>query len=305
MAPETQVVDPDQEVLEVQLPADLLQDVPVEVPADAETPTPGAEGSEPAATTAEGAPPATETRPPDGEKRAPMVPKAALDAERSRRKEYQRKFEESERLREEYHQEAARARREAEARRQPERPNYEDTNRFKSLNDIAADLEQRIEQRVRGELAARDAALVAEKVARTQTAFERDHKDYRDVLRRSGVLADIRPDAQSGRPRDPWLYQHIYQSEDPARTAYEYAQGRLAKEREADAEIRGEARGRRETVQQVVAAADRPRGIGALPGSTSARTGLTRPQIHAMTDDQKARLKKDRPDVWQWYLGGA
>lgn len=296
---ETETTTPQDDVLEVELPPELaqaVQEAPAETPAAEAVPAEEAGAPETVAAPI----PAPEEEPAKAAKR-PMVPKAALDEERARRKEYQRRYEEAERARQAYLAEVARARAEAEARARAQvRPDYD---QMASLRDVAEAIRQETLSEVQQELAKRDMLILRERVRRSQAEFERDHSDYRDVLQRSGVLDDIRP-GPTGEPKDPWLHRHIFLSDDPARTAYEYAQGRLATELKADAEVRGEARGRREMVRQLVRAAERPRGIGGLPGATTARTGITRSQIAGLSDAAKVRLKRERPDVWEWYLGG-
>jgi hypothetical protein len=42
----------------------------------------------------------------------------------------------------------------------------------------------------------------------------------------------------------------------------------------------------------------------AAESSKEKHGGFTRDAIDAMSEERKAKLKKDHPDVWRWFLGG-
>jgi hypothetical protein len=148
---------------------------------------------------------------------------------------------------------------------------------------------------------------ITAKVTLSQEIMRSRLKDFDQVLGDAGVLEAVKIDAATGKAKDPFLWNLIYLSENPALTAYEYAKGKLEEGEEVsevEIEERGAQRGRKEIVTRVIDNASKPRGIATMPSSTAAEGGMTRRQIDAMTDEQKAWIKKNRSDVWTWYLAG-
>lgn len=277
------------ETLDVELPADLLP----------------AETAPPSETAA--AAPAPESEP------APKGPSRVVrSAETEPARRYRGRYEEAERARAAYQAELARLRAEETARTQKptpiEHPDYDAEPHLKgAFSKYDETVAKRLEQEraaIRQELEDLRLEGMRSRLALTEEAMREKHADYDEVLKRSGVAGDVVLD-ETGRSRDPFLWRLIFESANPARTAYEYAKGRLTKDIEAEAELRGERRARRETVQELHAAGSRPRTIASLPSSTRTRAGLTREHIAAMGDDQKLKLKREYPQVWEWYLQGA
>lgn len=292
----TPTPDPAEERLDVQIPPELLTP---EVPAgDAEPETPAAAPVEPPAVTTAATP------------AAPVTPPSIAQPGKGGL------FEQVENARKEH--EAALARTRTPVKEEPEKPiNYndlEDLNAAFTAHDQRT--QQRINKAVRGvqEQALTRIVTISQELARVQTSHLKRLKpdgtvdlgnslDYDSVLERSGVLMAILPDPKTGQAPDPFLAQWVYSHVNPAQAAYEYGKGRLTEQVEATAELRGESRGKAAVVQQVVANASKPRSISSLPNSTAGQTGITRPQIDRMSDSQKARIKKEMPHVWRWYLG--
>lgn len=293
-APVAQEFDPAQEAIEVELPAELT---PPEAEPEAE-PTEKPEAEPPGAKEpAEAKAPQEPRKPAKGR----VVPKEALDAERDKRKRATEAYKAAETQRQQYESELARIRAEQEIKKEGPPTKYDE---LPDLNTVAAKIKEEVQAVFEQRLNAAEAASLRRHVALSDYYFRRENEDYDDVLEKSGVAAAIKIDPATGRPPDPYLWNHIFRSMNPAETAYNYGKGKLSDKTEAEAEIRGEERGRREVTDKVIANASRPRGIAALPSSSASRTGLTRADIDRMSDAQKARLKSSRPDVWRWYLGG-
>lgn len=274
-----------------------------------EVPAPSPEGAEPESKEPEAPPEAPTPAAPR------LVDQRALQEERARRKrataerdDYRQRYEALEVERRQHYQ-AEQARQAEESRRRAEAE-------FRALNpDNAPNLasafqqyDQITQRRIHEarEEVRRDALLsklhLSERILRRELS-EGGRDDYDEVLERSGVKDDVTL-GPSGQPRDPFLHRAIFGSPDPARTAYEYALGRLSSTRTAEAEARGEQRGRAEIIERVTGAAHRPRGIASLPGSAGPQTkpGYTVKDIAKMSLEQKGWIKKHRPDIWNRYL---
>ncbi len=143
------------------------------------------------------------------------------------------------------------------------------------------------------------------------------YEDYDERLEKSGLVEAITVDPVTGQAKDPVLWKKIMlDSEDPGEDAYLVAtellreQGKLKPEEETDEDLEtldgkggDRAAGRREVVDALNRNVNRPRGIGSLPGSGEepATKRLTRKQIDAMTDAERARLPK--AIIEEWLMG--
>ena len=278
-------------------PDDAEERVKVELPPEMQA-APGE-----SAVAVEEVPPAeavpVETSPTD-EKR-PVVDKGALDAEREKRKATQRELDDYKKI------EGARERFDAERRRVAgETATKEvvavDYNDLPDMNAVATELRKQMDVQMGNRIGTMESDFLRAKVTMSEQFMRTQHEDYDEVLNESGVQAAIA--FVEGRPVDPFLWNLIFRSDNPGLTAYTYAKGKLHEGTEVAAESRGEERGRREVVEKIHGNADKPRGIANLTASSAQEGGLTRRDIDAMSDEKKAWLKKNRPDVWRFYLGG-
>jgi len=279
-------LDPAEERVEVTLP-DEFQAIPEEAAAAGPTGAPEAD--------LEAAPAA----PPRGRG---MVPKSALLRERDRRQAAQALYEEAETGRRQWEAEVQTLRRreaEAASRAAQVEPNYDE---LPSLREAFQAHGQQLRREIHQAREDFQAELTATKILTSQDLMRDAVEDYDEVLERSGVQAAVALDPTTGRRKDEFLFSMIANNANPARAAYLYGLGRLAKGRESAAELRGEARGRAEVVHQVVAAAERPRGIRAFSNSSAGKTGMSRRDIDAMSDARKGWLKQHRPDLYEWWL---
>lgn len=310
------------EVLDVELPADLMPALPAEAEAapvvTAETET----AAEPVAVKpAEAAEPVLEAAPvetgetvqPATRRREPgSVPTAELLKERRKRQDAEAQLRAVDEVA------ASRARldearrREAEQRQQaaPEpMPDY-DGPAFPDLKTIGKTIEGRVQREIKRVEDDAQAKIIATRVTFSQNLMRALHTDYDETLAKAGVTAATAIDRATSKPMHPErfdraLWEYVYLNEDPARAAYDYAKGILSKQTETEAEVRGEARGRASVVDKVFNAGNRSRGISALPASSaSVQRGISRATIAAMSDDQQRRLKSERPEVWNWYKDG-
>lgn len=266
----------------------------------------------------DGAPTPSPAEPKRPARRAGMVPRAALEREKARRKAAVGRLHEVEAGRAQYEAELRQVR-EAERRRQVESETPFDYDRAPNLNEafnhhgrVLRQAIKTVQDDYREDLN-RARLEFSQEVMRIETRDLAEDLHYDAVIQRAGLIPRI--STKSGPPADSYLHTKIFGSLHPARVAYEYALGVLEQapgnggaEREPviDTPAPAPERTARDTLNRVLAAADRPRGISGLPGSASGSPtgGLTRAQIRAMSDEEKARLKHDRPDVWNRYLGG-
>ena len=248
-------------------------------------------------------PTATETVPDDARPvPAKMVPKAALDQERDKRKKARGLYEAAEAARVKTAEENARLRREqakqAEAAQTPV-----DYSSMADLNEAFKTFEERLLGRVQNVRASVEGTTLRTKVALSETFYRSIHEDYDEVLDKSGVAQAIQVNPATGHPNDPFLFNAIYGADNPAAFAYDYAKGKLAPEAEDAAEARGVERGRQETVQTIVKNVGKPRGIHGLSTSSAAKVGgYTFEDIDRMSDAQKQHIMAKHPDLWERYL---
>jgi len=229
-----------------------------------------------------------------------MVRKEALDEERGKRK---RLYQEVEQMRRRFDEEQRR--RADDAADKPAAS--KDYNQMADLNELVTAVRSEIKEEFSRDLSKVRMESIQAKVTLSQEIMRSRVDEFDDVLAKAGVLEAVKIDPSTGKAKDPFLWNMIYLSENPALTAYEYAKGKLGEEDEAsttEIEERGAKRGRKEIVTKVIDNASKPRGIATMPSSTSSQTGLTRRQIDAMTDEQKAWIKKNRKEMWEWYLQG-
>jgi len=292
----TETPAPD-DVLRVELPAELLEVEPPE-----ETPPPEKVPPE----TTEEKPP-VETPPAKGVPETPPAPPIPTDGKGGLvPAEAGGLYDAVEQARARFDAEQARLRGETK----PEPPAAINYNELEDQNAVMKAFGEVVARQIKeASQSARDETLrvkvhLSQELLRVQTAaLKATGLDFDAVIEQSGVLKDIVPDKQ-GNVADPFLRMWVYGHENPAQAAYEYGKGRLSKKVQADAEVRGEKKGKQAIVEKVLSNANKPRGIAALPSSTPTTKGVTRAQIDGMSDAKKATLKKDHPDVWRWYLGG-
>ena len=239
---------------------------------------------------------------PTGEVPKKMVPKAALDAERTKRKAARELYEATERERQRVTgQLEENRRRQADAVRQavPPKKYGEIPDMNQAFDEFGNDMRREFHAH-KEELRQQN---VATRVLLSEKYFRKDHPDYDDLMVKSGLDDLLRPDPTTGRVKDPVLLQMFWAAPDPAEFAYHYARGKLGEEIEETAEERGVQKGRQEVVQQVVRNAERPRGIHALPASSGAKIGgLSFGDIDALPDEKKMFIKTKHPDLWRRYM---
>jgi hypothetical protein len=296
-------------------PAAPTADAPVEERFEVEFPAELAAGP-PDGDAEPSAPPSPEPTPVATAPR-PVPPAPAAPAPDARATRYRSVAEQAETARQRYADEHVRTQAAAEAdrsrRARGQRPDFD---KVKSLNEIA----DYVQHETAVALRLQREALRQEMIERTVTISERHlralHEDYDAVLERSGVATAITMDAQ-GRVADPALWRAIFESPDPAETAYAVASERLAGagratpgaapsvERVTEAERRGVERGRAEVVTQIHAVGRQPRGLRALPGSPTQKASYALTDIEGMSDDQKMHIKRTRPDIWRRFMESA
>ena len=242
---------------------------------------------------------------------------AALREERAKRRDILSKYDTERRLREDAEAQARNA--EERARQEKERADRlakidEVDDLGKAVPLIRDEVAQEVEGRVRPVV---DRALIIS-IRNSQNAAAGKHTDYFELLEKSGVEAAITIDPKTGRPADPDMYRLIFmQSDDPGEDAYRLArqildrkEGRKPEESLAeenvdvlDEKAGDRAQGRREVIDRLDKAAERPRSIGNLPSSGgSGPTKLTRRQIDNMSDAQRRNLPEH---VIEWWLSGS
>lgn len=144
------------------------------------------------------------------------------------------------------------------------------------------------------------------------------HKDYDEVLQKSGVQAAITIDPATGKAPDPVMWNMlVLRSDDPAEDAYNLALDLLEKQGTArpdpepkkaeetvvlDEKAGDRTDGRREVLETLSQNADRPRGIGSLPAAEGKVVRrLTSEAISQMSDAEYARLPAH---IREAYLAG-
>lgn len=278
-------------------------DEEVVTPQEVEFELPPEIASEPVAPVAEIVPEPTETAPGETEPkpREKVVPLKALQEEREKRKEVQRDqenlAERVERARTQYFSEQQR--REA-AKKAAERPktNY---NELADLNAVAEKLREEVLGEANERVQAVSSQLVSTKVKWSEQYWRDRFDDYDERLEESGVKQATTFNPATGQFHDPFLAGTIFNAEDPALFAYEYASGKLGKKVETRAREDGRREGRKEVVEQVRKVATRPVNFGKVAGSSASRQTFRLADITAMTDNQQRWIKKNRPEVWEQY----